>query len=99
MSRGYWSGNHFSSCYHNRHEEPSGQRDKIQGEVPLALLDEIGHTGGTITVTKRGRPMAKVGPVRKRLPSSEDLWKGKVHIPEEVLTADLSDQWEVLRQK
>jgi len=43
--------------------------------------------------------MAKVGPVRKRLPSSEDLWKGKVHIPVEVLTADLSDQWEVLRQE
>ena len=66
----------------------------------LALLDEVGSEGGTITVTKRGRPMATVGPARKRLwPSSEGLWKGKVHIPEERLTADLSDRWEVLRQK
>lgn len=66
----------------------------------LALLDEIGHKGGTIIVTKRGRPMATVGPVRKRLwPSSEGLWMGKVRIPEERLTADMSDRWEVLRQK
>jgi prevent-host-death family protein len=66
----------------------------------LAMLDEIGNEGGTITVTKRGRPMATVGPVRKRLwPSSEGLWIGKVEIPDELLTADMSDQWEVLRQK
>ena len=67
----------------------------------LALLDEIDHQGGTITVTKRGRPMAMVGPVRKRRlwKSSEGLWAGKVHISEEQLTADRSELWEVLRQK
>jgi prevent-host-death family protein len=66
----------------------------------LALLDEVGNEGGTITVTKRGRPMAMVGPVRKRhAPSTEGLWMGKVEIPEELLTADLSDRWEVVRQK
>ncbi|MBZ5621994.1 MAG: type II toxin-antitoxin system prevent-host-death family antitoxin [Acidobacteriia bacterium] len=66
----------------------------------LALLDEIGNEGGTITVTKRGRPLVMVGPVRKRQwPSTEGLWKGKVEIPEEQLTADLSARWDVLRQK
>jgi hypothetical protein len=44
----------------------------------LALLDEIGRNGGMIAVTKRGLPMASVGPVRNRLwPSSEGLWRGK----------------------
>jgi prevent-host-death family protein len=66
----------------------------------LALLDEIGSKGGTIVVTKRGRPMAAVGPVRKRAwPSSEGLWRGKVHITDEALTADTSDMWEVVRKK
>ena len=67
----------------------------------LALLDEIDHQGGTITVTKRGRPMAMVGPVRKRRlwKSSEGLWAGKVDISEEQLTAGRSELWEVLRQK
>jgi prevent-host-death family protein len=66
----------------------------------LALLDEIDHRGGTVTVTKRGRPMAMVGPVRRRLwKSPEGLWAGKVRISEELLTADRSESWEVLRQE
>jgi prevent-host-death family protein len=66
----------------------------------LALLDEIGRNGGTITVTKRGRPTATVRPIQKRLwPSTEGLWAGKVHIPEKALTADMSDLWEVVRKK
>ena len=66
----------------------------------LALLDEIDRNGGTIIVTKRGWPMASVGPVRNRLwPSSEGLWRGKVHIPDAELTADTSNLWAVLRQE
>jgi prevent-host-death family protein len=64
------------------------------------LLDEIGRTGGMITVTKRGRPVATVGPARKRLrASSEGSWAGKLHIPDEALMADTSDLWEVPRQE
>jgi prevent-host-death family protein len=67
----------------------------------LALLDEIDRQGGTVTVTKRGRPMAMVGPVRRRRlwKSPEGTWAGKVHIAEELLTADRSELWEVLRQE
>ena len=66
----------------------------------LALLDEIGHKGGTITVTKRGRPVATLGPVHKRLwKSPEGVWAGKVHIPDERLAAEQADLWEVLRRK
>ena len=67
----------------------------------LALLDEIDHQGGTVTVTKRGRPMAMVGPVKRRRlwKSPEGRWAGKVLIPEELLTADRSELWEVLRQE
>lgn len=66
----------------------------------LALLDEIGHKGVTITVTKRGRPMATVGPVQRRLlPSTEGLWKGKVHFVEERPKVDTLSLWEVLHQE
>ena len=65
----------------------------------LALLDEIGREGGTITVTKRGRPVARVGPAPRRLrKSSEGMWTGKVHIMDDRLLADQSDLWEVLRR-
>ena len=67
----------------------------------LALLDEVEEQGGTITVTKRGRPVATVGPARKRrFKSSKGILKGK--IPEEWLNAGLSDSsdlWEVTRRK
>lgn len=63
----------------------------------LGLLDEIGRNGGKITVTKRGRPIATVGPVRKRLRTSEGMLKGKVYIPDELLMADTSDLWNALR--
>jgi prevent-host-death family protein len=32
----------------------------------LALLDEIDEQGTTLTVTKRGRPVATIGPTRKK---------------------------------
>ena len=63
----------------------------------LGLLDEIGRNGGKITVTKRGRPIATVEPVRKRLRTSEGMWAGKVDIPDEMLMADTSDLWDAIR--
>jgi prevent-host-death family protein len=86
-------------CYDERMDSRLVSATEFKAKC-LALLDEIGRDGGTITVTKRGRPMATVGPVRKRLwPSSEGLWAGKVHIPEKRLTAGMSDLWDVVRKK
>ena len=66
----------------------------------LALLDEVDRSGGTITVTKRGRPVATLGPApKRRRKSPEGDWIGKVHIPDEVLMADYSDRWECLVDK
>ena len=64
----------------------------------LSLLDEIGKRGGTITITKRGRPMATVGPAKQPAwKSPEGALVGKVIIPEGLLEADLSDLWECVR--
>jgi prevent-host-death family protein len=65
----------------------------------LSLLDEVASTGGTITVTKRGKPMATVGPVLKKRKSSRGILKGKLHIPDEILMADRSDLWDCVREK
>jgi len=66
----------------------------------LALLDGIRERGGTITITKRGRPLASVGPVpRSAWKSPEGVWAGKVMIVDDLLAADTSVLWEVLRQR
>jgi prevent-host-death family protein len=64
----------------------------------LALLDEIDTPGGTITITKRGRPVAKVArPSRKKRKTSENILAGQYDIPDEVLMADRSEWWGCLR--
>ena len=64
----------------------------------LALLDQIGQEGGTLTVTKRGRPLATVGPVkRKPFKSSEGILAGKIKIVGDLDKIDNSDLWEVVR--
>jgi prevent-host-death family protein len=66
----------------------------------LALLDEIGEEGGTITVTKRGRPVATVKPATKqRWKSLRGAWAGKVEIPDSLLMADTSELWDCVRKK
>jgi prevent-host-death family protein len=63
----------------------------------LALLNQIAEEGGTVTVTKRGRPMATMGPAkRKPFKSSEGILAGKVKIIGDIVNADTSDLWEVV---
>ena len=65
----------------------------------LALLDDVGQRGGTITITKRGRPLATVGPVRRPAwKSPEGAWVGKVTLAGGLLETDTSELWDVLRQ-
>jgi prevent-host-death family protein len=64
----------------------------------LALLDEIDDRGGTITITRRGRPLAMLAPVKKRrLKSPEGAWIGKLRMRGDLASADTSGLWEVLR--
>ena len=63
----------------------------------LALLDDIGKRGGTLTITKRGRPLATVGPARRNARKSlECAWADRFTISDDVLNADTSELWEVV---
>jgi prevent-host-death family protein len=55
----------------------------------LALLDEVAESGGTITVTKRGRPVATIGPVKKKAwKSMEGILAGKIKINGDIIHTD-----------
>jgi antitoxin (DNA-binding transcriptional repressor) of toxin-antitoxin stability system len=66
----------------------------------LALLDEISERGGTITITKRGRPLATVGPAR-RAPwkCPEGSWMEKVTIAGDIVGTETSELWDVLGEQ
>jgi prevent-host-death family protein len=66
----------------------------------LSMLDDIAQNGGTITVTKRGKPVATVGPAATpKRRSSRGILKGKVYIPDELWLRDTSDLWDCVREK
>jgi prevent-host-death family protein len=65
----------------------------------LAILDEVDDKGGTVTITKRGRPVAVLGPAKKpRRKSLLGAWVGKVQLPENWESIDFTDRFNALKE-
>lgn len=63
----------------------------------IAVLREAQQTGESILVTRRGRPFARVEPVRET-PSERSLgvFKGRMKIHGDIVHTDSSADWDVL---
>jgi prevent-host-death family protein len=61
----------------------------------LALLDEVAQTGESLLITKRGQPVARVGPVEE--PAS---LRGSVtfEVSDEELLAPLGEHWDATQR-
>lgn len=57
----------------------------------LAMLDEVAEGGGEITVTKRGRPVARVVPVERGASLEGTV---RVLVSDEELIAPLGESWD-----
>jgi prevent-host-death family protein len=65
----------------------------------LALLDEVQKHGGTIIVTKRGRPVASVSPApAKPWVSPKGVWSTKVRIAGDIVNTGTARLWDVTRR-
>lgn len=63
----------------------------------IGLLNQVAEEGGTVTVTKRGRPLATVARAKQKpFRSSEGILAGKVKIVGDIVNADFSDLYEVV---
>ena len=60
----------------------------------LKLLDDVNTQGTPLVVTKRGRPIVRISPVRTRRKSRMGDWAGKVKIKGDIVYFDTSDEWE-----
>ena len=61
----------------------------------LAFFDQIDQEGGMLTVTRRGRPVATVEPVkRKALKSSEGALSGRGKIVGDLINMDGHELWQ-----
>jgi len=65
----------------------------------LAMLDEVDRLGGTITVTKRGRPVAVLQrSPKKAWKNPAGRWEGLVEIVGDIVNEDTSGQWNVVSE-
>ena len=66
----------------------------------LAFLSEIQQRGEPITITRRGLPVAVLGPSKPRVwKSPKDSWARKARIVGDIVNEDTSGLWEVLAGK
>ena len=66
----------------------------------LALLDEVDDQGHTITVTKRGRPIATIQPLKKkRWKPLKGAWIGKIEIVGDIVGFETTHLWDALRKE
>ena len=65
----------------------------------LAILDEIEERGVPVTITRRGKPVAVLGPVKKTAwKSPANSLAGKVEIIGDIVNGD-PELWDVTRTK
>jgi prevent-host-death family protein len=62
----------------------------------LALLDEVERTGQSLIVTKRGRPVARLAPVRRRDDGRIASLRGSVVFQDD-LVSPTGAEWEADR--
>jgi len=61
----------------------------------IALLREAQRTSEPIIVTRRGRPLARIEPVREPVPVRHfGKQRGKMRIKGDIVHADFSGDWE-----
>lgn len=65
----------------------------------LALMDEVARTGETIRVTKNGKPVAELRPVKPTKPASPfGMWKGRTRELGDIISPVVDpDDWEANR--
>jgi prevent-host-death family protein len=66
----------------------------------LACLVEIEQSGTPITITRRGRPVAVLGPAKGGVPKSPcNSWARKGRILGDIVSQDTSAVWDVVGSK
>jgi len=63
----------------------------------LELLDGVGTRGDEIVITKRGKPIARIGPIRPTAPDLKGMYAGRMKIVGDIVNFNLADEWEAAR--
>jgi prevent-host-death family protein len=61
----------------------------------LELLDGVGARGDEIIITKRGKPIAQIGPIRPDVAELKGMYAGRAKILGDLVNFNLADEWEL----
>ena len=61
----------------------------------LELLDGVGTRGDEIIITKRGKPIAQIGPIRPEVPELKGMYAGRAKFVGDIVNFNLVDEWEL----
>ena len=66
----------------------------------LAFLDEMEQRGEPITITRRGRPVATLGPPKKTVWKSPlNSWADRGEIVGDIVHFDTTELWDAMRKE
>lgn len=63
----------------------------------LRVLDDVQATRTEIVITKRGKPVARLGPIGPARGSLRGAWKGMARIHGDIVRVDWSSEFEAMR--
>jgi len=63
----------------------------------LRILDEVAKKGDSLVITKHGRPIARLTPIREQASPLKGRWKGLGKTKGDIVYLDTSGEWEALR--
>ena len=63
----------------------------------LELLDGVGTRGDEIIITKRGKPIAQISPIRPEVRELKGMYAGRAKILGDIVNFNLADEWEAAR--
>ncbi len=63
----------------------------------LRVLDEVQATRNEVVITKRGKPVAKLGPIGAARGSLRGAWKGMARTHGDIVQVDWSAEFEAIR--
>jgi prevent-host-death family protein len=63
----------------------------------LALLEQVRKRGDELVVTKHGRPIARVVPVREPAGPLRGSMRGLIEVRGDIVHVDWSDEWDAAR--
>jgi prevent-host-death family protein len=63
----------------------------------LTVMDQVAKTGDTVVITKRGKPVAQLGPVRSKPKSLFGLMKGRMEILGDIISP-IDVRWNAMEE-